>query len=152
MSLQTAEKGYVKHAWIILFAMNIFLLAFGLDVPLAPLQSGIPEMTSTSIGKTWSELVSSNPWLANYTSIILRQSGIYLLGLNIFGLIIILKGYRRGHRWAWYTLWYYPALFIAGALLTPSIASFLIPFAIIYSVGLLLPYRKFFPKKQSVTP
>ncbi|MDV3244581.1 MAG: hypothetical protein LYZ66_05330 [Nitrososphaerales archaeon] len=129
--------------------MNVFLLIFGLDVPLAPLQSGIPQMASSVIGKTWSELVSSNPWLVDYTGIIVRQQGIYLLGLNIFGIVISLKGYRRGEKWAWYTLWYYPVLFVSGALLFPSTATFLIPIIIIYLLGLLLPIRKFFPKTKN---
>ena len=148
MTAPGPEKAYEKHAWIILFVMNVFLLIFGLDVPLVPLQSGIPELASSSIGKNWSELLSSNPWLADYTSIIVRQQGTALLGLNIFGLSITLKGYRKGERWAWYTLWYYPVLFVSGALLISSTAVFLIPFTVIYLVGLLLPYRKFFPRKQ----
>ncbi len=60
---------------------------------------------------------------------------------------ISLTSYRRGDRWAWYTLWTIPAftvLLYALQLVDPQVDWL---FAAISLVGLLLPYRKFFPKK-----
>lgn len=38
----------------------------------------------------------------------LRAIGVASIGMGLFGLLITLIPYRRGERWAWFTLWYYP--------------------------------------------
>jgi hypothetical protein len=67
-------------------------------------------------------------------------------------LAITLTGYRRGEKWAWYTLWLVPILLVSSALFNASFVGDLsltlewIPITIISLLGLLLPYRKFFPR------
>lgn len=78
----------------------------------------------------------------------LRLRGTLLLGMLIFGLAIILTGFRWGERWAWYALWYYPIFF---ALHIVAFGTFIIDgvLALICVLSLLLPYRKFFPKHRA---
>jgi len=66
----------------------------------------------------------------------------------VFGLAIILTGFRWGERWAWYALWYYPIFF---ALHIVAFGTFVIDgvLALICVLSLLLPYRKFFPKHRA---
>ncbi|HLB68463.1 MAG TPA: hypothetical protein VJN63_08375, partial [Thermoplasmata archaeon] len=67
---------------------------------------------------------------------------------------ICLRSYRRGERWAWYALWVLPLNFVIGLQglvlsLRVGAPPLFVPllFVIISLLGLLLPYRKFFPKK-----
>jgi len=42
----------------------------------------------------------------------LRLRGSFVLGMVIFGISLIMVPFRRGERWAWYVLWYYPVFFL----------------------------------------
>jgi hypothetical protein len=69
------------------------------------------------------------------------------LGFSVLVTAISFNSYRRGEKWAWYAFWinvvglslfYADGGFWADALLV-----------VIVLLGLFLPYRKFFPKKQA---
>jgi len=129
-----AEKAYEKYAWIILFAIGIFsLVGFSSDI------FGPVEPTSTAEAVFY-----------------MRLYGAAGTGLSIYGLAIILKSFRKGERWAWYCLWYYPIFGLAlvafqQTVYSPPGGQFVLYLAIllimVYAIGLLLPYRKFFPRK-----
>jgi hypothetical protein len=78
--------------------------------------------------------------------------GLLKLSWSFFVLAITLTGYRRGEKWAWYTMWSVPVLLICNALFsaifTGDASQMLqfIPITIITLLGLLLSYRKFFPR------
>ena len=67
-------------------------------------------------------------------------------------LAITLTGYRRGEKWAWYTMWLVPAVLVGqGLWYSVFLGDFnemvqYIPIVTVALVGLLLPYRKFFPR------
>jgi len=74
-----------------------------------------------------------------------------MVGLGIFGMVISRIPFRKGERWAWYTLWY-----LLGFLVVVEILDVIsvgeqgvIVLVILSSLGLLLPYKKFFPKRQT---
>jgi len=65
--------------------------------------------------------------------------------------MLSLTAYRKGERWAWYILWSVPVFFLGFVAIAMSIgASGLLPFLTLFVVlsllGLLLPFRRFFPK------
>jgi hypothetical protein len=74
---------------------------------------------------------------------ILAALGIASVGFNIFALAIILVPYRRYERWAWYTLWMLPLMWLSYFALAPDLTYYLVLTAIT-TVGLVLPYRRFF--------
>lgn len=49
--------------------------------------------------------------------VLARWIGTVLLGANLFTLAIVAGPYRRRERWAWRVLWYWPATFVAHAML-----------------------------------
>jgi hypothetical protein len=67
-------------------------------------------------------------------------------------LAITLTGYRKGEKWAWYTLWLVPALLVCNAFYNVNFLGDVnqmlewIPVTSVSLLGLLLPYRKFFPR------
>ncbi len=49
-----------------------------------------------------------------------RDAGIliatFAAGMAVLGIAITLTGFRRGERWAWLALWYYPVFFVIHVL------------------------------------
>ena len=69
------------------------------------------------------------------------------LGFSVLIIAISFNSYRRGEKWAWYASWILVvelSLFIADARFWGDALVL-----VIVLLGLFLPYRKFFPKKQA---
>ena len=103
----------------------------------------------------WSELKASSPVAANFVIFIYGQMGLLKISWSLFILAITLTGFRRGEKWAWYMMLLAPILLVTDAIFTVvyigdinQVLSF-IPITTITMIGLLLPYRIFFPKKTS---
>ena len=148
------EKVYEKYAWILLFAIGVIFL-----VSAVPHTLGIntdPETVERIIGMTLNELKDSNPGFFDLHIFYFRFGGLSDLGFAFFITAISLTAYRKGEKWAWYALWFLPAYFTGSAAITMSIESslsLLLPltmFVILSLLGLLLPYRKFFPNKANL--
>lgn len=75
-----------RITWILLAIIGIAILVFGLIASVLP--------------------GSSNP-------LFLRAIGVASIGMGFFGVMISVIPYRRGERWAWFTLWYYPVFWSA---------------------------------------
>jgi len=82
---------------------------------------------------------------------IMGALGITWAGFNILALILALIPFRRGERWAWYTLWMLPLLWLSLFALAPDLRLYL-ALAIVTAAGLILPYRRFFsgPEERSL--
>ncbi len=157
------EKVYERHAWKLLFAMGVVFLVLG-----APLLFGVhldPIHEERILGMTIEELEASDPRFFDLFIFNVISGGVLFLGIAILVMAISMTAYRRGEKWAWYALWSIPAMFIgfmalwinAGATLTVlavvggrgvleeglPIFKFLL---IVSLLGLLLPFRRFFPK------
>ena len=147
------EKFYVKYAWIIFLIIGILVLAGG--IPHALGLNTDPTLVQTISGKTIDELKASNPMFFNLYNFYFRGGGLSDLGFAFFLIVISMTAYRWGQRWAWYAFWFVPVYFLCwiGISLTlpsesnSSLVQPLMVFTILSIVGLLLPYRKFFPKK-----
>jgi len=100
-----------------------------------------------------SELEALSPVATKVVLWLHMTSGNLKISWSLFLLAITLTGYRKGEKWAWYAMWLAPAVLVCQAILD---ATFLgdvnqmlkwIPITSIALFGLLLPYRKFFPKQ-----
>lgn len=120
MGIPRAEKAYEKYAWVIFLALG-----------------GI------SLTRAFYVFV-----IAGYDAQFLAGYGYLASGLIIIA--ITLKGYIYRRRWSWYALWYVPIGNVVAAYEYDIVGlpwqTFIPPF-ILAIMGLLLPYRKFFPKK-----
>lgn len=149
----TNEKFYEKYAWIIFLIIGIMIL-----IAAIPHMLGIntdPGLVQTISGQTIGELKVSNPMFFNLYNFYFSSGGLSDLGVAFFVVIISLFAYRSGQKWAWYSFWFVPLFFLGFVFLSVSLPneskSSLIPpliiFIVLSIVGLLLPFRKFFPKK-----
>ncbi len=144
-------KGYEKHAWILLLAAAIVLLVDGL---LSLIESASPSIISEDLGVSWEQLVGSSPTIANFVLISLRAGGLSSFVMSVFVMSLSRKSYRKGERWAWYLLWLLPAFFVIYGLELvsagfPPVSPLTVLGLPLSLLGLLLPYRKFFPKNQA---
>ena len=71
-----------------------------------------------------------------------------LLGFNVFALVVTLVPFKRHERWAWYALWMLPLQWLAQFVFFPDLAY--LTLALLTTVGLILPYRRFFPREQPI--
>ncbi len=141
MTKPTTEKAYEKYAWTLLFVLGIFFA-----VIVGPIH-----IILGYIGAGGGPLPASTPAVAiNEANSLAQSLGLFILFDGIIVAAIALTGFREHQRWAWYfMLWFLASLVadvaLAGGLDPPA------DVGIALSVlGLLLPYRKFFPKKQPI--
>ena len=157
MAALRVEKAYEKHAWIILFALGILGLIGGLAIIFTgsgQLDAGIIRNLT---GMTWEEIATTSPGIASLVSYLQRTIGVSALSGSVLLVAIAAMPYRKGERWSWYVLWVPLAIWIAGTAIdleagaSLGLLVFDLVFAVVWLTGLLLPSRKFFPKKQAST-
>ncbi len=89
-------------------------------------------------------------WPGPSDSLFLRTIGVSSIGMGIFGVMITVIPLRRGERWSWFTLWYYPIFWLAhllGGLPPGQDHVHQIVFIILSLAGLLLSMGTFFPHR-----
>jgi hypothetical protein len=145
------DKVYEKYAWIIISAVGVIILVGG-----APHALGVNEDLATVesiIGMALSELKASYPRFFDLYDFYFRGGGLSDMGFGFLVTVISSTAYRKGERWAWYTLWSVPVFFLGFAAISMSIGqsiSGLLPYLTLFVslslLGLLIPIRRFFPK------
>jgi len=146
------KRLFEKYAWLVFLFLGLLWLVVGLNqifLPEGLMETDVQHVTGMSL----SELEASSP-----ESILLVRFQMGVIGnlktsWSLLVLAITLTGFRRGEKWAWYTLWLVPAVLVSqgiiNSILFGDINEMLkwIPTTSISLVGLLLPIRKFFPRK-----
>ncbi len=115
------ESRLFKLAWVLLALNGAAIVVFGVFVAAYP-----------------------GPSDALY----MRAIGMASIGMGLFGIALTAIPYRRGERWAWWILWYYPIFWTAHLVggLPPGQDHIHQVLGIILSVaGLLISVREFFP-------
>ena len=157
---QKTETFFERHAWKVFFVMSLFLALIGLPDLLAGgsfYQKGDVSLLKGITGMTWEQLKSTSPNAVDMIDFKVRMGGLEYLFLGLFSMTIVLTGFRRGERWAWYTMWLFPifmalhTLVILNAFKHPQagtpepLGSGLFMF-VLTAMTLVLSYRKFFLK------
>ena len=118
------RRRYERYGWVILSASALLGI-------FAAVLTAIPPM-----------YVFSSPFFENMYPI-MGALGVASVGFNIFALVVVLIPYRRYERWAWYTLWLLPLMWLSQFVLAPDLYYYLV-LAVLSSVGLVVPYRRIF--------
>jgi hypothetical protein len=122
------ERAYERYGWVILAVSAVFGIVAAVMTTLPPLSW----FTDPVIIMTYS---------------LMGALGVTWVGFNLFALILTLIPFRRGERWAWFTLWMLPLMWLSQFALAPDHSYYLV-LAIISAVGLILPYRSFFSRTE----
>ena len=118
------ERGYEKYGWMVLAVSAILGIVAAALTTVPPLS-----------------------WFADPVIImsysIMGGWGVTWVGFNVIALVLALIPFRRGERWAWYTLWTLPLLWLSLFALATDLRLYL-ALAVVTAAGLILPYRRFF--------
>jgi len=133
------EKGYVKFAWILPFVFGLLIVVAG----VAGLTMGYTAENSP--------LPKSTPQSAlNMVNSIYLGYALILVFLGVSFALVSATGFRKAQKWSWlfFLVWF-------GFLMIDEIVySLTDPIGLIglvlTALGLLLPFRKFFPKRENV--
>lgn len=158
---QKTETFFERHAWKVLLFFSVFMALIGLPDLLAGssfYREGDVLLLQGITGMTWEQLEATSPNAAlTMIDFKVRMGGLQYLFLGLFGMAIMLTGFRRGERWAWYTMWLFPFFLASHSLVilraykhpdagTPEpLVSGSVMF-VVTAPTLALSYRKFFPK------
>ena len=144
---------YEKYGWVLYVALGLLWLVVGFAQAFFP--DGLLNTDAQLVlDMSWSELQTSNPEGAELVRFYIGGIGLLKMSWSFLVLAITLTGFRRGEKWAWYTLWLVPIVLVSCALFYISWfgrvneALQWIPITTLSIVGLLLPYRTFFPESH----
>jgi hypothetical protein len=146
------ERIYEKYGWLIFIALGLLWLVTGLSQVFnadVMIEMDVQRVTGMSL----SELEALNPESIELVRLYMGTMGNLKISWSFLLLAITLTGYRKGEKWAWYALWLAPAILISQGIIDTIILADInemvkwIPITSLSLLGLLIPIRKFFPKK-----
>ena len=140
------EKFHEKHAWVLLFALSLFIAA----TAAVGIISGIDRTDfEQSTNLTWDEMRALNPTVSDYVQRVIWLNGVAYLGLGLIAAVLSWTAYRRGEPYAWFAMSVLPLALAAStavfAVENSDLAYYYGGYTLVAVMGLLLPYRKFFP-------
>ena len=137
----------LRMAWVLLVVVDAGLAAWGFmaagfpDYLLGP--GGEPILPAGYEGYTggsWAELVRSSPSTAAYIAILFRMYGVFNLIAGLMGVAIAATAFRRGERWAWWTLLAANTMALVSAMTYDRMVNAIGPFELSEYLGLVLVY------------
>jgi hypothetical protein len=150
---------FERHAWKVLLFFGLFTSLIGLPDLLAGgsfYNQGDVRLLQGIAGITWEQLEATSPSAARMIDFKVRMGGLEYLFLGLFSMAIALTSFRRGERWAWYTMWLLPLFYALHSLVIlrayahtatgipePLVSGPVV--LVITALTLALSYRRFFP-------
>jgi hypothetical protein len=137
-------------AWILILIVDAAYIAWGAAVAIAPdhvlgpggkaiLPAGFEGYTAGS----WPALVDASPLSAAYMAVLFRMYGIYCVLFGIMGSSIAVTAFRRGERWAWWTLLVANSVALLSAMTYDKLVNAIGPFELTEYLGLVLVWGAF---------
>jgi hypothetical protein len=132
-------------AWILILIVDVGYIAWGAGAAGSPdrlLGPGgkaiLPAGYEGYSGGSWSELVGASPLIAGYITLLFRMYGLYCVLFGLMGSVIAVTAFRRGERWAWWTLLVGNTVALVSAMTYDMTVSAIGPFELTEYLGLAL--------------
>jgi hypothetical protein len=129
-----------RYAWLFLFAVGLALLFYAYDNIIV-----IPALSPNDPDRGW-EWLTRDPEIIDYIKFWFRIFGFWVLAVAVQVLVISATGYRKGQKWAFYSMLYLPVHVVIHMFIWPWLAPILAVTFLMIIAGLVLPFRQFFPK------
>jgi len=100
--------GLQRNAWWGLLAIGVLAAAFGIGDVINGVAND-PAVPLGVVGMTPSELEAEGPHAYRMYDLTLRGGGLSLVFIGALMAAILVFAFRRGQRWAWWTMWLLPA-------------------------------------------
>lgn len=145
------ERANEKYGWVVYLALALLWLVVGLYQVFLPREL-LGDDILLVLNLPMSELESSSPAAMDFVFWLYGSLGLLKVSWSLLVLAITLTGFRKGEKWAWYTMWLVPILLVCSGLFNTiyigDVAQMLqwVPILSLALLGIFLPYRKFFPK------
>lgn len=140
----------LKIAWILILIVDVAYIAWGAAVAIAPdhvLGPGgkaiLPAGFEGYSGGSWTTLVAADPRSAGYMAVLYRLYGVYCVLFGFMGSSIALTAFRRGERWAWWTLLVGNTVALLAAMTYDKLVNAIGPFELTEYLGLALVWGAF---------
>jgi len=134
-----------RAAWIVILIVDVGFVAWGLmaaaflDRLIGPGgKSILPAGYEGFSRASWSELVRTAPMAAHYMDVLYRTYGMYNVVIGLMGSAIALTAFRRGERWAWWTLLAGNTIALVSAIIYDRVVRAIGPFEMTEYLGLAL--------------
>ena len=134
----------LRIATIILLVVDVAYIAWGgmaAAMPDGLLGPGgraiLPAAYDGYTGGSWAELLRTSPMTANYVVLMYRMYGIYCAVFGMMASAIAATAFRRGARWAWWTLLVGNTVALVSAMRMDWVVNAVGPFELTEYVGLV---------------
>lgn len=120
-----AHRSLLRIGWICLLVVALGILLFGVVIVIVPFADD---------------------------ELLYRADGLASIGFGLFGGLLAVIPFRRGERWAWLALWFFPvfwAVHLFAGLPPGQDHVHQIVFIVLSLVGLLVPVRAFFGRRRA---
>lgn len=139
-----------KIAWIFILIVDLAYIAWGGAAAIAPerlLGPGgkaiLPAGFEGYAGSSWSALAATTPLVTGYMTVLWRMYSIYCVIFGIMGSAIAVTAFRRGERWAWWTLLATNTVALLAAMTYDKMMHAIGPLEMTEYVGLVLVWAAF---------
>jgi len=138
-------KRLQRVAWILVLIVDVAYIAWGAGAAAWPdhlLGPGgkaiLPAGYEGYSGGSWSELAGASPLIAGYMKVLYRMYGLYCVLFGFMGSAIAVTAFRRGERWAWWTLLVANTVALMSAMTYDKLVNAIGPFELTEYLGLAL--------------
>jgi hypothetical protein len=135
----------LRIATIIILVVDVAYIAWGGMAAALPedlLGPGgkaiLPAAYEGFTGGSWSELLRTSPMTGKYVLLMYRMYGIYCAIFGVMASAIAATAFRRGARWAWWTLLVGNTVALVSAIRMDWISNAVGPFELTEYLGLVL--------------
>ena len=134
-------------AWIFILIVDLAYVAWGGAVAIAP--EHVPGPGGRAILPAGYEGFTGASWLAlppdsaGYMSVLFRMYGLYCVLFGFMGSVIAVTAFKRGERWAWWTLLVANTVALVSAMTYDKIVNAIGPFEMMEYVGLIMVWVAF---------
>lgn len=137
-------------ALILILIVDVGYIAWGAGAAASPehlLGPGgkgiLPAAYEGYSGGSWSGLAGASPLIAGYMKVLYRMYGIYCALFGLMGSAIAVTAFRRGERWAWWTLLVGNTVALVAAITMDKMVNAIGPFEVTEYLGLALIWGAF---------
>jgi hypothetical protein len=132
-------------AWILILIVDVGYIAWGAGAAVSPehlLGPGgkaiLPAGYEGYSGGSWSALADTSPLITGYMTVLYRMYGVYNVLFGLMGTAIAVTAFRRGERWAWWTLLIGNTVALGSAITYDMMVHAIGPFELTEYLGLAL--------------
>jgi len=134
-----------RIAWLLILIVDVGYIAWGAAAAAAPDRlvgpggkAILPAGYEGYSGASWSQLAGASPLATGYMTVLYRMYGIYNVLFGVMGSAIAVTAFRRGERWAWWTLLVGNTVALVSAMTYDKMVNAIGPFELTEYLGLAL--------------